>query len=634
MKYYICCMRKLFFALTALSLLACNNQTSPENSEHMDSDSLVIDIHTAAKPQEAVVKHLHWDAVIEMEHKRILATAHWDIVNAGSATKIIFDTKGLKITRVTLDADTGAAGYKLNAPDPVLGSALEVSITSSTKRVNISYETQADAAALQWLSPEQTAGKRFPFLFTQSQAILARTWIPCQDSPGIRFSYSADVTVPKDYLALMSAKNPTEKNSEGKYHFEQPKPIPAYLMALAVGNIDFKPLGDRTGVYAEPVTLTSAAYEFEDMGKMLSSAEQLYGKYAWNRYDVLVLPPSFPFGGMENPELTFATPTILAGDRSLVSLIAHELAHSWSGNLVTNATWNDFWLNEGFTVYFERRIMEAISGKSYADMLAYLGYGDLKQTVADLNAENMQNDTRLKLDLTGRDPDDGVTDIAYEKGYLFLCQIEKLVGRPKFDNFLKNYFQGFAFKTMTTEQFVVYLKEKLITPESGLEKELNIQQWIYDPGIPEGITIPSSERFVSVEKQAGKFFSGTLPQQLETSNWSSHEWQYFLRFLMPNLDAQKMTELDQVFHFTATKNSEIAALWLQAAIQAEYKPAYAALDEFLMRVGRRKFIKPLYETMRKNTATKEMGKVIYKKARGNYHAVSTNTLDKLMGWPY
>ncbi len=592
---------------------------------------IVKDIHTAAEPNDAVVTHLHWVANVDMAAKRIEAIAHWDIKTNGKTNKIIFDTKGLEVLKVTLDADSQSVAYKLNAPDKVLGSALVVPIKAETKKVNITYRTAADAAALQWLTPEQTAGKKQPFLFTQSQAILARTWIPCQDSPGIRFSYTADVQVPAQFMALMSAKNPTAKNADGKYHFTQPKAIPAYLMALAVGDVEFRSLGDRTGVYAEPVTMESAAYEFEDMNKMLVSAEQLYGKYAWNRYDVLVLPPSFPFGGMENPELTFATPTILAGDRSLVSLVAHELAHSWSGNLVTNATWNDFWLNEGFTVYFERRIMESVSGKSYADMLAYLGYGDLKATVADLNAEGMQNDTKLKLDLAGRDPDDGVTDIAYEKGYLLLCQLEKLVGRSKFDGFLKNYFHEFAFKTMTTEQFVSYLNEKLLTPESGSDKQIDLDSWINKPGIPESVSIPSSDRFIAVEKQAGYFLAGKTPAQLETKDWSSHEWQYFLRFLMPNLDQKKMQSLDATFHLTATKNSEIAALWLQAAINAQYKPAYPALNEFLMHVGRRKFIKPLYEAMLSHKETREMAHAIYKKARGNYHAVATGTLDKMMG---
>ncbi len=598
------------------------------------NQKIAVDVHTAAKPEVAVVTHLDWEAKVKMAEKTISAVTHWKIQTSAEAKEIYFDTKGLIIEKVTLDEDTSSAVYKIEAEKPVTGSALVVNITPQTKTVHISYKTKPEAAALQWLQPGQTAGKKFPFLFTQSQAILARTWIPCQDSPGIRFSYIADVQVDEGYLALMSAINPASTNESGAYHFEQPKAIPAYLMALAVGKLEFKPIGDRTGVYAEPVTMASAAYEFADMDKMLVAAEKLYGKYAWNRYDVLVLPPSFPFGGMENPELTFATPTILAGDRSLVSLIAHELAHSWSGNLVTNATWDDFWLNEGFTVYFERRIMEAVYGKSYAEMLAYLGYGDLKETVAALQAEKQENDTKLKLDLTGRDPDDGVTDIAYEKGYLLLCEIEKAVGRDKFDNFLSNYFKEFAFKTMTTENFVVYINEKLLTPASGADKQVNLSQWIYEPGIPASYSAPTSSRFLAVEKQCGKFLAGTAPKQLETANWSSHEWQYFLRFLMPSLTLENMEVLDETFHFTTTKNSEIGALWLQAAISNQYKTAYPAVESFLMQVGRRKFIKPLYETALKNPATKEMAKNIYKKARGNYHAVSTNTLDKLLGWPY
>ncbi len=574
-----------------------------------------------------------------MDKHTIQAIAVWDIKASADAKQIIFDTRDLKIDFVSLDGDvdTSVLGtqskFKLAPFDSVTGSALIIPIKPTTKQVTISYTTNATAEALQWLDPSQTAGKKDPFLFTQSQAILARTWIPCQDSPGIRFTYDAEVTVPEGFTAVMSAINPSSGNTEKGYttfKFKQPKPIPAYLMALSVGKLEFQKIGERTGIYAEPATMKAAVYEFADMEKMLLAAEKLYGKYAWNRYDVLVLPPSFPFGGMENPELTFATPTILAGDRSLVSLIAHELAHSWSGNLVTNATWDDFWLNEGFTVYFERRIMESIEGPEYAQMLASLGYSDLEQTLTDFKADGLENDTKLKLDLKGRNPDDGVSDIAYEKGYLLLCEIEKAVGREKFDAFLKNYFHEFAFKTMTTEKFIVYINEKLLNDS---KTKVDLDQWIYQPGLPADFKPVVSQRFLAVEKQADLFLAGTSPEKLTTKEWSSHEWQHFLRFMAPKLDAGKMTQLDAAFHFTTTGNSEIAAIWLGLSIKHNYKAAFPKLEEFLMTVGRRKFVKPLYEAMNNNPAMKEMAKTIYKKARPNYHAVTVQTLDGLLGKP-
>ncbi|MES2630267.1 MAG: M1 family metallopeptidase [Bacteroidota bacterium] len=624
-------MRSLFFFTAAsISLFLSGCSSTPETTTMNTDTESVKDVHSYANPAEAVVTHLNWKATVDMENHTISAIATWDIKTAENAATILFDTRDLSIEKVWLNDDTTFTPYELATEDSVLGSALSVKIQPGTKKVSIAYTTSPAAEAVQWLAPSQTAGKKSPFVFTQSQAILARTWIPCQDSPGIRFTYDAEVTVPKQFLALMSAKNPQQRNETGIYTFSQPKAIPAYLMALAIGDIEFYSLGDRTGVYAEPATIKKAGYEFADMDKMLAAAEKLYGTYAWNRYDVLVLPPSFPFGGMENPEITFATPTILAGDRSLVSLIAHELAHSWSGNLVTNATWDDFWLNEGFTVYFERRIMEELEGADYAQMLAGLGCSDLEATIDEFNAQGLEKDTKLKLDLKGRNPDDGVSDIAYEKGYLLLTQVEAAVGRAKFDAFLKNYFHEFAFTGMTTEKFIAHIEEKLLPKGSEAAKKVNLEAWIFEPGLPGMFTCGTPARFTAVEKAAEEFLSGKATGGLNTKDWSSHEWQHFLRYLSPKLDAQKMAALDAAFHFTNTGNSEIAAVWFGATIQHHYQPAYAKLEAFLLEVGRRKFVKPLYEAMAKDPALKETAKAIYKKARPNYHAVTVGTMDKIL----
>jgi leukotriene-A4 hydrolase len=407
-------------------LLVCvlfSQCTSPDNQE---ATPMVKDPHSFSKPNDAKVTHLSWKAIVNFDTKTIQATASWKIEVKKGTDVIIFDTKDLTIKNVTLD-NNQSTEHTLGDNDPILGKALFVRIEPDTKIVNIEYETSPTAEAVQWLSPQQTAGKQYPFLFTQSQAILARSWVPTQDSPGIRFTYDADVTVPKDLLALMSASNPQQKNDSGTYHFEMKQPISSYLLALAAGDVSFKAISERSGIYAEPSVVDKAAWEFADMEKMIAGAEELYGPYQWERYDVIVLPPSFPFGGMENPRLTFATPTVLAGDRSLTSLIAHELAHSWSGNLVTNATWNDFWLNEGFTVYFETRIMEKLYGRDHAEMLASLNMQDLKDEVQSLKEANNMADSKLRLSLEGRSPDDGVTDIAYNKGYYFLRSIEESI---------------------------------------------------------------------------------------------------------------------------------------------------------------------------------------------------------------
>ena len=368
---------------------------------------------------------------------------------------------------------------------------------------------------MQWLSAQQTASKNNPFLFTQSEAILARSWVPCQDSPSIRFTYDAEVTVPANLLALMSASNPREKNTTGIYQFAMRQPIPSYLLALSVGDIKFHEISQRSGIYAEPSLVDTAAWEFADLEKMIAGAEALYGKYRWDQYDVIVLPPSFPFGGMENPRLTFATPTILAGDRSLTSLIAHELAHSWSGNLVTNATWDDFWLNEGFTVYFEHRIMEKLYGRDYSEMLALLALQDLHETVDDMKAKNLYGDTKLKLNLVGRNPDEGVTDIAYDKGYFFLRSIEEQHGRDKFDGFVKDYFNENAFKAMDTDGFIAYLKNYYQTKYSITIEDSFLNAWIFTEGLPANCPKPVSTRFEKVDDFSQQWKnSGKLdPQQ-------------------------------------------------------------------------------------------------------------------------
>ncbi|MCB0820691.1 MAG: aminopeptidase, partial [Bacteroidetes bacterium] len=502
------------------------------------------DAHSYSKPEDCVITHADFTFRIDFKNETISGTARYQIRKSPSAGKIVLDTRNLDIKGVT-DSVGNPLKYKLGNTSPFLGAPLEIELNEKATAIRVEYTTTRNSEALQWLSPEQTAGKKHPFLFTQGQAILSRTWIPVQDSPGIRFTWSADVQVDAGLLPLMSGTNPTGMNPEGHYHFEMKNPVPAYLIALAVGNLEFRSLGKSTGVYAEPETIVAASYEFADMQNMLGAAESLYGKYLWERYDVIVLPPSFPFGGMENPMLTFATPTILAGDRSLTSLIAHELAHSWSGNLVTNKTWDDFWLNEGFTVYFERRIMEALYGKAYADMLAVLGYQDLKETIAELGADS--EDTSLKLKLEGRDADDGMTDIAYEKGCLLLLQIESRKGREAFDSFLNNYFGHFRFTSINTETFVEYISEQLsFTPEQLTE----VKRWIYAPGLPVDYVSPRSERLEKALKMASEFSSGRVPaEKIDTSQWSSHEWLYFIRNLNDSLEIDQYSELDEQFGF-------------------------------------------------------------------------------------
>lgn len=590
------------------------------------------DPHSYARPNEVAVRHLALDLTPDFAAKRLTGRASLSLENRTGAGEVVLDTWGLDVRSVTLD-DGSEAPFTLGEEDPNLGRPLTVEIAPDTEVVHVDYATSPEARALQWLDPEQTAGEH-PFLFTQSQAILARSWIPLQDTPAVRFTYEAKVHAPEPLLALMSAENPQELAPDGVYAFRMEQPVPSYLMALAVGDLAFRSIGERSGVYAEPPLVEDAAWEFGDTERMIEAAEELYGPYRWGRYDVLVLPPSFPFGGMENPRLTFATPTIIAGDRSLVALIAHELAHSWSGNLVTNANWDDFWLNEGFTVYFERRIMERLYGVPYTEMLWQLARQDLAETVEEQDAR----DTWLHLDLAGRDPDDGMTDVAYEKGALFLRMLEEAVGRERWDAFLAEYFDRFAFESMDSDGFLAYLDSELLAPlaeDGALDPEaLRIDAWVYGPGIPDNAPAIESEAFERVEAEIERFREGLVAADLSTEEWSTHEWLHFLRHLPHDLSPEALSELDRSFGFTGTGNSEVLSAWLLLAIRsgyvAEAPEVDRALESFLTRQGRRKFLRPLYKELVRTTEGLARAREIYAEARPGYHDVSRRTIDEIL----
>jgi leukotriene-A4 hydrolase len=615
-------MRTLLLLFFILLVAACQR----ENRE--PSMTSLPDPHSYSNPAEAAVKHLQWTARVDFDQHMISAEATWTIQPSVSAKEVVFDTKGLNIESVM--ADGKATSYALDSADAILGQALRVQITPDVKTVTIRYRTGTDAEALQWLDPSQTSGKQYPFLFTQSQAILARSWVPTQDSPGVRFTYEADVTVPVELLAVMSASNPQQKNSTGTYHFDMKQPIPSYLLALSVGDVVFQPISERAGVYAEPSMIDRAVYEFADLEKMIAGAEDLYGPYAWERYDVLVLPPSFPFGGMENPRLTFATPTILAGDRSLVSLIAHELAHSWSGNLVTNATWNDFWLNEGFTVYFEHRIMEKLYGKDYSEMLASLALQDLKSEAASMLASGQTEDTKLKLDLKGRSPDDGVTTIAYDKGYYFLRSIEEQYGRDVFDAFLKSYFDDNKFRAVNTDQFMEYIRGYYKNQFQVALPDTLFNQWIFTPGLPPTHPIPESSRFKAVDDVIASWKVEKPLDHSARAGWSTHEWLHFLKNLPQDLTPAQMSVIDSYGNFTNSGNAEIISAWGVLVYHNHYEKAYPKMESFLVNTGRRKFLSPLYQELIKSEEGKKRAQAIYAKARPNYHFVATDTFDKLL----
>lgn len=620
-------MKKTTILLSCIILFAisCTSPKETKEIEKVTTPKYVTEAHSYAQPNDAVVKHLNLDIDVDFEKEVISGTASYKIEN-NNASEIILDSKFLDIQKT--EADGKETKFTLGEFDKHLGQALKIAITPETKNITVYYKTTDKTEALQWLNPQQTADKKHPFLFTQGQAILTRTWIPIQDSPQIRVTYDATVKVPTELMAVMSAENPKEKTENGVYHFKMKQPISPYLIALAVGNVEYKTISNRTGVYAEKSMLAKVHSEFSDMEKMVATAEKLYGNYAWEQFDVIVLPPSFPFGGMENPRLTFATPTVIAGDKSLTSLVAHELAHSWSGNLVTNATWEDFWLNEGFTVYFEIRIMEALYGQERAEMLALIGRQDLEDELAGF--KDSPNDTKLKLDLKDRNPDDGMNSIAYDKGYLFLRTLESKVGREKFDVFLKNYFQSHAFSTMHTEKFIIYLNENLLVNNNIT---FNTNEWIYEPGIPNNQASIVSDKFAAVETTLQQFIANNIIDTIITKDWTPQEWVHFIRNFPENIELKHFEKLDDVYNLTNSTNSYITMVWFEQSILHDYRGNNIDdnIELFLTNVGRRWYVTTIFKAYKKSGKTNE-ALAIYKKTRANYHSVTTTTIDELLNF--
>ena len=595
-----------------------SQHASAHASSHHHAIQSGLDYHSYANPEQVSLTHIDLDLNVNFNTKIMSGTAEltYNKVDKNADTLIV-DTRDLTIKKITSYGEPVA--FTLGKADENLGAPLNITLPKTGSSVVVHYETSPDASGVQWLTPQQTAGKKHPFLFTQAQATHARSFIPLQDSPKVRVTYNATIRTPKSLLAVMSASNDPDTARDGEYHFTMPQPIPSYLIALGVGDLEFKPMGERTGVYAEPSMLAAAAKEFEDTESMLIATEKRYGPYSWDRYDLLILPPSFPFGGMENPRLSFITPTVIAGDKSLVSLIAHELAHSWSGNTVTNATWRDLWLNEGFTTYLTYRIMEIVYGTDRFDQEAVLGYQDMS---ADIEALPDQDEI-LAIDLRGRDPDDVFSNVPYEKGALFLREMEHAIGRDNFDAFLKEYFAHFAFKSITTDEFIVYLQETLLKQYPDKLNMKRINQWIFDAGLPEGAPKPESNAFELVDNARAAWLNGSKKAaSIDTKGWTVHQWLYFLNNMPEALSNTQMQQLDAAFNLTQSKNNEIAHAWLMHVVNNWYEPALPRLHEYLVSIGRNKLVRPLYRELSKTPKGKALAKKAFEQAKPGYHPLT------------
>ncbi|WP_406054948.1 M1 family metallopeptidase [Kribbella sp. NBC_00889] len=587
---------------------------------------MTYDRHSYAEPALVRTTHLDLDLELDFDEKVLAGTATHTLAWTGTSDRLVLDTRDLTVLAVEGATADGwePLEYSVAVPDKELGAALTIR-TPQHQRVRISYRTAPTATGLQWLEPSMTAGGVMPFMFSQSQAIHARSWVPVQDTPSVRFSYAAHVTAPPELMVLMSADNGTTSRRTGSYDVVMPEPIPSYLLAIAAGDLVFEPIGERSGVWAEPEMARRAATEFADTEEMMRVTEALFGPYRWGRYDILVLPPSFPYGGMENPRMTFATPTVVIGDKSLVSVVAHELAHSWSGNLVTQDSWDDIWLNEGFTSYVENRIVEAVYGTEFAVMETAI-----KQHATVVKLDPL-TPAELAVELPGlnhRSEYHGTTSCGPLKGSWFLSWLEERFTREVFDPFLRGYFDRFAFRSINSEDFVAHLREHLLEPHPGVVTDAEVAAWLDEAGIPAFAARAVSERFEAVDEARDRWLgTGELPQG--AAAWTTQEWLRFLDAAPDVLGAVQLQQLDREFGLTGTANGEIARRWYQIVAASSYEAAYAELAGFLTNVGRMKLVLPVYRALA--GTDREFAAEVFAKARPGYHPITTAAVQKILG---
>jgi len=577
-----------------------------------------LDPHSYADATQPQVVFFAWKATVDFDARRLVGNVELTLA-APSAGPLDLDTRGLDIESAA-GADGRPLPFRLEAEEPILGSRLRLDLPPATRSVHIAYRTRPNASALQWLTPAQTAGKRHPYLFSQCQAIHARSVVPLQDTPRHRVRFRAELTVPRALKAVMAARfvERKEAGDTAVETFEMPQTIPPYLLAFAVGDLTSRPLGPRSSVWAEPAVVDAAAWEFAQVDDMLRTAETLFGPYPWEQFDLLVMPPSFPYGGMENPRLTFLTPALLAGDRTLVNVVAHELAHSWTGNLVSNASAEHFWLNEGFTVFAERRILEALDGADACALHAALGRRDLDEAVRRFAPHPEL--TRLRTHLSQVDPDEAFSQVPYEKGYLFLRALEEAAGRDAFSAFLRRYVDHFQFQSLTTEDFLAYLGEQL----PGLSGQVDIDRWVNGAGVPAEAPSPRSAKLEALARATG------LPASQVAQAWSTTEWQLYLEALPRPATAEMLEALDARFALSRSKNYEILVAWLQLALSAEFPAAVARVQEVLGQVGRMKYLRPLYATLAQNPRLAPIARKTFNRYREGYHPIAQQVVEGVL----
>lgn len=603
----------------------------------LQSDTHVSsDIYSYANYLEFSVRHVDMKLTVDFDTRVLsgMATLNVERIDPAAGT-LVLDTRGLDIQRVSRN-DSGAKlrdlPWRLGQEDSLLGRPLEIDVSAVERpgrfAITIHYSTRPEAEALQWLEPAMTTGGESPFLYSLAQSIHARSWIPIQDTPAVRMTYSASLRVPSGLTALMSARSLRSDLASGEFTFAMEQEIPAYLIAIAVGDLQYRAFDSRSGIWAEPSMIDQAAAEFEDTPAMIARAEELFGPYRWEQYDLLVLPPAFSVGGMEHPRLSFITPTLIAGDKSLVGTVAHELAHSWSGNLVTNASWKHLWLNEGFTTYFEMRLVEALYGEDQQKMEEVLAFQELLFELSELP----QAEQSLVPATILKNPDDAFTGVAYQKGAQFLVFLERAYGRAAFDSFLEKYFSEFAFRSVSTDDFLEFLQANLVDTMPGRVSREQLHEWIYEPGMPRDTIPPRSRELDKVRGSISSWLKGEIElKDVPAADWSTQQWQYLVGQIPADVDHDQLLGLDEKFELTDSGNAVIVSNWMGLAIRAQFLPAYRRLEPFLTQVGRSYLINNIYRALSESTPEdRALAREIYRKASQGYHPTARPEIEALL----
>ncbi|XP_045502031.1 leukotriene A-4 hydrolase isoform X2 [Colias croceus] len=563
-----------------------------------------LDPSSHSRPELAIIKHVDLKLNVDFENKQLSGIADLTINALDNINELILDSSDITIESIETE-DGKSLEYRLDNPVPNYGSKLTIPLAEPATvdqkiKIRIKYKTSPTATALQWLDAKQTSGKKYPYMFSQCQPIHARSILPCQDSPAVKFTYNAEVTAPEPFTVLMSAIRGDSNSTT--YTFRQPVPIPSYLLAIAVGVLESRELGPRSHVWSEKEEIERSAWEFANTEKYLQAAEKLCGPYQWSQYDLLVLPPSFPYGGMENPCLTFVTPTLLAGDRSQADVIVHEIMHSWTGNLVTNRNFEHFWLNEGFTVFLERKVGASLiedkeEAKRSRDFSSLLGLQELDETVHQLGVDNAL--TRLVVNLTNVHPDDAFSTVPYEKGSLFLRYLEDLFGGPEvFDDFLRSYLNKFQRQSIDTEQFKAHLFEYF--KENEALKKVDWETWLHKSGMPPVIPAYDTSMTKAVTDLRAKI--SNVKTTFDYNDIMTFTPQQIINFLQDLIDGDalpvdRLQKMGDTYKIATSKNTEITYRWLRLCIKSRDESKINEILQFVNSQGRMKYVRPIYRDL-------------------------------------